>query len=73
MKQPADRVRNMTVVTYPCRSCGRLEIRRFFSPRDYDLDVIAQNHLCMRCYLDGNFEPGSLVQPGGDVSPSPSS
>ena len=70
----ADRVRTITVATYPCRVCGHTEVRRFFSLKDYDQDIIAQNHLCMRCYLDGKFEPGNLVPPSGDgISTAPAS
>lgn len=40
-----------------------MEVRHYFSVKDYEHDIIGQNRLCMRCYLDGKYEPGSLVPP----------
>jgi hypothetical protein len=57
----SDRSRTIIVARYHCRCCEHEQVRHFFSVKDYNHDIMAQNLLCMRCYLDDKYEPGSLV------------
>lgn len=56
-----DRARTVIAARYICRCCGHEEVRHLFSVKDYEHDVMAQNLLCMQCYITENFEPGSLI------------
>ena len=56
-----DRARTIIAARYICRACDHEVVRHFFSVKDYNKDIMAQNLLCQRCYLEERFEPGTLV------------
>ncbi|WP_224962553.1 hypothetical protein [Geomonas subterranea] len=65
-----DKARTVTVSTYGCRICEQLVVRHYVSAHDLEHDILGLNRLCMRCYLDQKYEPGSLVE-GVHLSPTP--
>lgn len=70
MKKAEDKARQVTVATYGCRICENLVIRHYFAGQGIEHDILGKNKLCMRCYLDGKYEPESLIQVGAP-SPAP--
>ncbi|TSK07842.1 MAG: hypothetical protein FPO08_00570 [Geobacter sp.] len=70
MTRHDDKARAVTVATYPCRICTHFVVRHYTSAQGPDHDILGLNELCMRCYLDGKYEPGSLVE-GRAPSPGP--
>lgn len=58
-----DKLKNrpMYANKYTCRVCGAEEIRHFLSAHDFNMDIVSQNSLCIRCYVENKFDADTLI------------